>query len=116
MDGEKVLSPFGSFQFLERREELLTRIFSGQELNSKPVGLLMAMQSLVTNLIKGSLTHAFCALHFLLFIEKLGVGDLIVCLGQQNTAKNTSKCSNQFLDKAVQVSFTRTHNAHLQYC
>ena len=69
MDGEQVLSPFGSFQFLERRDELLTRIFTGQELNSNPVGLLMAMQSLVTNLIKGSLSHAFfCALHFLLFI------------------------------------------------
>ena len=72
MDGEKVLSPFGSFKFLERKDELLTRIFTGQELNSNPVGLLMAMQSLVTNLIKGSLTHAFCALHFLLFIELEG--------------------------------------------
>ena len=52
LDGEQLLSPFGSLNFLQNRDQLLSQRFSGQDVNT--AGILNAMQAVVTHLIRAT--------------------------------------------------------------
>jgi len=55
LEGEKVFSPFGVLNFLEQREELLSKNrFTQTGLTQNPMNLLSAMQALVTHLIRAT--------------------------------------------------------------
>ena len=54
LDGEGIQSPFGTFQFLERREELLAKKFAASDLEGNPSSVLSAMQAVVTHLVRVS--------------------------------------------------------------
>ena len=54
LDGDGIQSPFGTFQFLERREELLAKKFSASDLEGNPSGVLTVMQAVVTHLVRAS--------------------------------------------------------------
>ena len=91
LEGEKVFSPFGVLNFLERREELLsTRGFTETGLNQNPINLLSAMQALVTHLIRA--THDRVTRHL-----SQGKSDF--------EARNESQC---FLAKDLSIAFVQT--------
>lgn len=54
LDGEAILSPFGTFQFLERRVELLEKKFEPSELQGNPDKVLNAMQAVITHMVRAS--------------------------------------------------------------
>ena len=54
LEGEKIFSPFEVLNFLDRKNEFLSKKFKTSELDKNPAGLLIAMQSVVTHLLKAS--------------------------------------------------------------
>ncbi len=59
--GEIISSPFAVLNFLDRKNEFLSKKFKTSELNKNPAGLLIAMQSVVTHLLYA--THDCVARH-----------------------------------------------------
>lgn len=91
LEGEKVFSPFGVLNFLEQREEFLSKNrFTQTGLTQNPINLLSAMQALVTHLIRA--THD----RVTLFLSQ-GKSDF--------EARNESQC---FLAKDLSLVFVQT--------
>ncbi len=90
LEGEKVFSPFAVLNFLERKEELLSKRFPETGLDQNPSNLLSAMQALVTHLIRA--THDRVTRHL-----SQGKSDF--------EARNEIQC---FLAKDLSIAFVQT--------